>query len=121
MAARVRDTDAALAGDLHRGDSEHPMQQATPLSGPAALNAALVRLLDDACSLIERDSDAARSILRRASALLRAERQKTSTSEREADPGGGLAPWQARRVVKHIDGALGEKIRIGDLAAISRL
>jgi AraC family transcriptional regulator len=121
MAARVQDTDAAPASKRHRGDVKHAMQQGTTLSGPAVLNAAIVRLLDDACSMLERDREAARSIIRRASSLLRAERQKTSTSERESARHGTLAPWQAQRVVRHIESALCERIRISDLASISRL
>ncbi len=32
-----------------------------------------------------------------------------------------LAPWQARRVVAHIDAHLGQNLRLSDLAAIARL
>jgi AraC-like DNA-binding protein len=94
------------------------MQQGTSLSEPTALNTAILRLLEDACTMLERDREAARSIIRRASALLRAERQ---TTERASLLRGGLAPWQEQRVVKHIDDALRERIRISDLAAITRL
>ena len=97
------------------------VEEGTTLSRPAALNAAIVRLLDDAGSMLERDSDAARSFINRASALLRAGRQEVSGSGPVAELRGGLAPWQAQRVIKHIDGALAAKIRIGDLAAITRL
>ena len=98
----------------------HIQQESSILSSPAAINAAIARLLEDAGSVLERDSDAAKSFIRRASALLRAEREDSP-----ATPGGvirgGLAPWQAQRVIKHVDAALGGKIRIGDLATVTRL
>ena len=96
------------------------LKEASTLSATTALNAAIVQLLDNAGSVLDRDSSAARSFIRRASALLRAE-QEACLAARGPLLRGGLAPWQARRVVKHIDAALGSKIRITDLAAISRL
>jgi AraC family transcriptional regulator len=94
-------------------------QDGSTFSSPAALNAAIVRLLDDAGSALDRDSHLARSFILRACALLRAEREEAPA--RSEALRGGLAPWQAQRVIKHIDGALGTKIRITDLAVITRL
>jgi AraC family transcriptional regulator len=98
----------------------HANQDGSTLSGRAALNAAIVRLLDEAGSALDRDSHLARSFILRASALLRAERDEAPTPHSEVLR-GGLAPWQAQRVIKHIDAAVGTKIRITDLAAITRL
>lgn len=99
----------------------HAIQEGTPPSAPVALNAEIVRLLDYAGSMLGRDSEAARSSIRRASALLRGGPAETSSYERGASHSGGLAPWQCQRVIKHIDSVLGSKIRIADLAAITRL
>ena len=92
------------------------LKEAT-LSDPAALNSGLVRPLEDTGSLV--DSDAATSMIRGASALLRPEREPGPTNGTRLR--GCLAPWQEYRVIKHIDGAFGSNIQIKDLAAMSRL
>jgi AraC family transcriptional regulator len=87
---------------------------------PAGLNSEIAQLLEEAGGALDSDSAAARSLIMRASALLRGQRAdlaaQTQTRRR-----GGLAPWQAQRVIKHIDAALGSKIRISALASMTRL
>ena len=95
-------------------------QDASTLSAPAALNAAIARLLDDAGTALEHDSDAAKSIIRRATALLRAERGETAPAP-AAQRRGGLVPGQAQKVVRHIDAGRGGKFRIADLAGVTNL
>jgi len=81
--------------------------------------AILVRILEDAHEAIDRDREAARAYIARASALLR--------DDIEDDQGpvtlirGGLAPWQIIRVKAHIEAHLESTIRMRDLAAIARL
>jgi AraC-like DNA-binding protein len=84
----------------------------------------LVKLLDDASKSLDSDRDAAKSNIVRASALLRAERDRRDPSINRvsaADVRGGLAPWQISRVTHHIDASLVSPIRIGNLAEIARL
>lgn len=48
--------------------------------------------------------------------------QPVETSGREGRTArGGLAPWQARRLVAHVDANLGEEISIADLATFVNL
>jgi transcriptional regulator GlxA family with amidase domain len=77
------------------------------------LSAALEQTLRD-----ERTSAAAS--LQRAQVMLHS---AEGTSLQPADPGvrGGLAPWQVRRVLAHIEANLETPIRNQDLAAIARL
>ena len=79
----------------------------------AELSAALNETLRD-----ERTSAAAR--LQRAQAMLHSA-DRTSLQPPENDVRGGLAPWQARRVLAHIEANLNTPIRNKDLAAIARL
>jgi AraC family transcriptional regulator len=90
------------------------------VSGRSGLNAALKRLLDDAGSALDRDPDAARSFIRQASALLRAERDEFIAPSL-AEACGGLSPWQMNRGIRHIDAELGATIRIADLASVAHL
>jgi AraC family transcriptional regulator len=97
----------------------------SPMGADAGLLAeVVVKLLDEAGRALDRDSEAARSGIARAVALLIAARDR---SDRQAEqsagepPRGGLAPWQIRRVKTHIEAHLDEAIRIEDLTVITRL
>jgi transcriptional regulator GlxA family with amidase domain len=79
----------------------------------AELSAALNETLRD-----ERTSAAAR--LQRAQAMLHGV-DSTSSQPPESGVRGGLAPWQVRRVLAHIEANLNTPIRNRDLAAIARL
>ena len=79
----------------------------------AELSAALNETLRD-----ERISAAAR--LQRAQAMLDSA-DSTSVQPSEKGVRGGLAPWQVRRVLAHIDANLETPIRNKDLATVARL
>ena len=83
------------------------------------LAAMVIKLLDDAGDVIDRDRDAARTCIARASALLRDDiHPETATATLVQ---GGLAPWQSARVKAHIEAHLDSTLRMRDLAAIARL
>lgn len=79
----------------------------------------VTRLLAHAMSLIERDQDEAMEFVRRASAL------SSDPGRRSEKPGlvtrGGLAPWQAERVKRHIEQNHATRINLEDLTQITRL
>lgn len=79
----------------------------------AELSAALNETLRD-----ERTSATAR--LKRAQAMLHSV-DRTSPQPSENSVRGGLAPWQVRRVLAHIEANLGTPIRNKDLATVARL
>jgi AraC family transcriptional regulator len=79
----------------------------------AELSAALNETLRD-----ERTSATAR--LQRAQAMLHSV-DRTSPQPSENSVRGGLAPWQVRRVLAHIEANLGTPIRNKDLATVARL
>jgi AraC family transcriptional regulator len=86
--------------------------------------AAVARLIERAEAAIESDRDVARDCIARALALLRAarpnERHETPSQPMKRQP-GGLAPWQARRVVAYVDAHLASRIRVQDLTAVAKL
>jgi len=91
-------------------------------SETTALRSAIRLLTEAGQALVDSKEDARKYILR-AAALLQAE-----SDYREYDPsssagpvGGGLAPWQLRRVMHFVDGNLSEKIGPQDLATLTRL
>lgn len=78
----------------------------------------LTRLLAQAMSLAEQNENDAMDLIRRVSALV----TSPDVEERPEPPTrGGLAPWQAGRVRRHIEKAFSERINIDELAAITRL
>lgn len=76
---------------------------------------ALGQLLAHAVSSLDRDHEAARQSLSQAVALLEGE------CEAGEPDCAGLAPWQLKRALAHIDTHLDATIRIGDLARLVRL
>ncbi len=80
---------------------------------PDSLAQLIAHMMDD-------DHEGARSLLSRAAALLEPAGApiiaKATTPAR-----GGLARWQIRKVLEHIDANLELMIRVADLAAITRL
>ncbi|MDG3444090.1 helix-turn-helix domain-containing protein [Nitrospirillum amazonense] len=121
--------------DAGQGNIETPA--ATDTQWIAAV---VVKLLDDAGDILDSDRDAARVCIARAAAFLRGEAApaagRTDGARREAkgfppavparpattEPlRGGLAPWQIRRVISHIDANLAGAIRMDDCATVTRL
>jgi AraC family transcriptional regulator len=92
-----------------------------PRSKPYA--AVLARLLEAADGALARDPGSAKDCIAllepsinadgRPSAILKSARTKGAC--------GGLAPWQARRLVDHVEANCTEKLRSGDLARIAKL
>lgn len=85
---------------------------ATP---PLHLATTLAELVSRAGSAMADDPSRARHLLAHASALL------ADSAPAAARPGGGLAPWQARRVADHVRANLDTALRIADLARLVRL
>jgi AraC family transcriptional regulator len=81
--------------------------------------ATVIKLLEDADEAIERDRDAARACIARASALLRDDVRPAHAPAALVQ--GGLAPWQTARVRAHVEAHLESTLRMRDLAAIARL
>lgn len=95
-------------------------QQAAPTRADIGMRqraATVIRLLADADEAIERDRDAARACIARASALLRDDTRPAPAVLVQ----GGLAPWQIARVKAHVEAHLESTLRMRDLAAIARL
>jgi AraC-like DNA-binding protein len=83
------------------------------------LAATVIKLLADADDVIDRDRDAARACIARASALLRDDVRPAHAPAALVQ--GGLAPWQISRVKAHVESNLDSTLRMRDLAAIARL
>jgi AraC-like DNA-binding protein len=84
-----------------------------------SLAATVIKLLEDADGVIDRDRDAARACIARASALLRDDIRPAQAPTALVQ--GGLAPWQIARVKAHVEANLDTTLRMRDLAAIARL
>lgn len=90
------------------------------LPADTPLAAILQRLVDDAFSALEGDRETARQFLARASALLRAEREKAPITVRRTSS-GTLANWQVRKTADYIETHLEATISLSDLANLNRL
>jgi AraC family transcriptional regulator len=90
-------------------------------NGEAARTFALLAdILREASAAFERESSEARAYVARASDLLDAV-QRAHGVDGPACCGAGLAPWQLRRVVRHVESSLENSIPIEDLAGLVRL
>lgn len=94
-----------------------PQQQDRRERGKLA--ATVIKLLADADDVIDRDRNAARACIARASALLRDDVRPAHAPAALVQ--GGLAPWQISRVKAHVEANLESTLRMRDLAAIARL
>lgn len=83
------------------------------------------RLLSDAGKALSADLDAAEICLAQASVLLQAERGRQSRQSAShvgvSVARGGLAPWQIRRIIAHIDSHLAERIKVSDFLELTGL
>jgi transcriptional regulator GlxA family with amidase domain len=86
------------------------------------LRSAVVELSTALTESLRNERSSAAACLQRAQAMLHAvdETSPQSTGP-DTRPRQGLAPWQLRRVLAHIETRLGTPIRNKDLAAIARL
>jgi AraC family transcriptional regulator len=102
------------------------MTQLTPadeISHKAAIRelaTSVISLLQTATREVERDQQAAKIFIARASSLLRVEAERGNFSDREVRP-GGLAPWQIHRLKAFIEEHLADSIRVEDLSDLVRL
>lgn len=94
----------------------------TPANGLGAgmLAHSLLDLLDHAGTAIDRDAELAKTVLRRASSILRIELERCAQEMGASAAFGGLAPWQIRRVTDYIDQHLPDYIAVKDLGEIAR-
>jgi len=102
--------DGQLAGGLFAEEID---------GGTAAI---LLQLLVDAGGYVDNDRGAAKACIDRASALL--ERQCSWMRDPDQSAAFGrsvLAPWQVKRVSRHLEENLDGVVRISDLAAMTRL
>jgi AraC family transcriptional regulator len=88
-------------------------------SRPMHLVANLMKLLEVARDEFERDSEAAKASITRATVILRSELQRHEAASK-VDGGGELAGWQVQRLRAYIDGHLSQTIHVKDLSAIAR-
>jgi AraC family transcriptional regulator len=102
------------------GFTSEPRSFAPALDTMDAATSLLGRLLTDAFAAFDEDRDTARSSLSRAVALLQAEHHAPAPIHAQPTQ-GVLAPWQAKKAAAHIEENLEFTIRIGDLAALTRL
>lgn len=77
----------------------------------------LARLVTDASRALDRDPDAARELMHRASQLLEAEVQRLTRDQQT----GKLAPWQVRTAADFIDRNSDRNLQVRDVAAAVRL
>ncbi|QDL95980.1 helix-turn-helix transcriptional regulator [Rhodopseudomonas palustris] len=81
----------------------------------------LAEILQKAAETVQRDPAAARSCIERAAALLREVQARHDLLDEAPPPtpdGPGLARWQLKRVVAHIDHNIDRSLRIKDLAQL---
>jgi AraC-like DNA-binding protein len=91
-----------------------------PGNTPGALVCSLIDLLDRAGTEIDRDTELAKTALRRASSILRVELERRSQVTETASAFGGLAHWQVKRVTDYIDEHLSDYIPVKNLGVVAR-
>ena len=92
---------------------------ATPAANTTT--AILAKLVADASDALDGDLEAARTLLLRATVLLRSSDIQPSDPEARRPARPVLAPWQMRRVTEHIEANLDTPLPVRELAAITRL
>jgi AraC family transcriptional regulator len=90
---------------------------------PGSITTAVIGLLVDADEAFDLDRAAARSCIAQATALLRAEGNKTEPAGEDSHASGrsGLAPWQINKVRNYLEEHLDAQIHVSTLARITRL
>jgi AraC family transcriptional regulator len=81
----------------------------------------LVRLLTAATATFDSDRDQAKACVQQAAELLRVSLERDGYPRNESSSRGGLAPWQAKRVVAYIESNINLSFRVADLAGIVQL
>ncbi len=90
------------------------------VSGSGALRdlaSSVISLLQDATKEVERDREAAKIFIAKASSLLQGEVARGDGSDLDVRS-GGLPAWKIRRLKAFIDQNLGQPVRVSDLSAV---
>jgi AraC-like DNA-binding protein len=101
---------AALEAGRSDGPESHPIQ----------FVANVVELLQVAHDSFERDREAAKASITRATFILRSELERHEAGSRSEAAVGKLAGWQVLRLRTYVDSNLGESIQVSDLSGIAR-
>jgi AraC family transcriptional regulator len=101
----------------------HPaeLQKRLGIADEPNLLPSLAKLLDTVHKQLDGDHKTAKALLARATSLLRVEMDRQSVGDEPERSGGGLAGWQARRLVLFIDARLDRPIRLKELSEVSKL
>lgn len=100
-------------------NASSPNETPISLDGPApSARTSLVRLILAAGASIDSDCNRARDYLTKAAAMLSASEPSPAETGKAPFYRGGLAAWQAKRIVAHIDTHLNAKIHACDLAQL---
>ncbi|MEA1648490.1 AraC family transcriptional regulator [Nitrospirillum sp. BR 11164] len=86
--------------------------------GEEPLVQSLLDLLESAGGDVDWNPEAAKYAIRRASAILRVELERSAVAC--GTDGGGLAPWQVRRVTAYMEEHLSEHISVKKLGEVAR-
>lgn len=103
--------------------AQHPIVALPAESNGGDFSVVVTRLVEAACFARDGNCEAAKALITRAMALLRAEPSTIPGNLRSPAGGsrevvrGGLATWQKRRLTTYIDAHLTKAIRVADLAA----
>jgi AraC family transcriptional regulator len=81
----------------------------------------LIRLLAAATATFDSDRDRAKACVQQAAKLLRISLEREGHLRSESSSRGGLAPWQAKRVVAYSESNINLSFRVADLASIVQL
>jgi AraC family transcriptional regulator len=108
-----------IAMDAFRGSAH--VRRPAPADGHVA--EIVTRLLERVGSNLSTEQAAAKDTIAQAVALIRAEREEDAATHRLSTEvaRGGLAPWQARRVIAFIGDQIAASIQIEELAKVAKL
>ena len=98
-----------------------PIASSPDRSACLARYQALVQLLAVATATFDSDRDRAKVCVQQAAELLRVSSDGEGYQVNEFSSQGGLAPWQAKRVVAYIESNIGLSFHVADLASIAQL
>ena len=91
-----------------------------PESHPILFVANVVELLEVAHDAFERDREAAKASITRATFILRSELERHEAASMVEVGVGKLAGWQVKRLRAYVDSHLGDSIQVSDLSGIAR-
>ena len=92
-----------------------------PQKSDGSVTSVAMNLLAAATATFDSDRDQAKACVQRATQLLRVSLEREGHSPNESSSRGGLAPWQARRVVAYIESNISLSFCVADLAGIVQL